>query len=125
MATKQVTARIEEELETKVRNIIEEQKRNIMGGEINLATVIRYSLEQYVKEYEEKKKGIVTLKFDMRNMTDNELKAVKEFAVVLAKEFKHDEALNSGEYDKIPPEYKYGVLQPLAMSELLKRELRK
>lgn len=73
-----IRARVSDELESKVKGVIAEQKENMMGGEINTSTVTRYALEQYVKEYEEKKKGIVTLKFDVKNMTDEQLEVVVE-----------------------------------------------
>lgn len=73
-----IRARVSDELESKLKCVIAEQKENMMGGEINTSTVTRYALEQYVKEYEEKKKGIVTLKFDVKNMTDEQLEVVVE-----------------------------------------------
>lgn len=120
-----IRARISDELESKVKGVIAEQEANMMGGEINISTVIRYALEQFIKEYEEKKDGIVTLKFDVKNMTENELDSVAECSKILSKEFNQDEALEEGTYDQIPLNYRYGYLHTIAIEEQFKREFGK
>lgn len=116
-----IRARISDELESKVKGVIAEQEKNMMGGEINISTVIRYALEQFIKEYEEKKDDIVTLKFDVKNMTENELDSVAECSKILSKAFNQDEALRDGTYDQIPLNYRYGRLSVDVANEYLKR----
>ena len=116
-----IRARISDELESKVKGVIAEQEANMMGGEINISTVIRYALEQFIKEYEEKKDGIVTLKFDVKNMTENELDSVAECSKILSKAFNQYEALEEGTYDQIPLNYRYGRLSVDVAKEYLKR----
>ena len=54
-----IRARVSDELEGKIQNIIDEVQKEAVGGvEINMSTVIRYALDNYIKEYEERKKGI-------------------------------------------------------------------
>mgnify|MGYP001632482204 CR=1 FL=1 len=73
MGTKQITARVDEELLQDVASRIEAIKRESRGGvEINLATVIRYSLEKYLEEQEEIDKDIKTVKFNLKAITDKE-----------------------------------------------------
>jgi hypothetical protein len=73
MGTKQITARVDEELLQDVASRIEAIKRESRGGvEINLATVIRYSLEKYLEEQEEIDKDIKIVKFNLKAITDKE-----------------------------------------------------
>lgn len=73
MGTKQITARVDEELLQDVASRIEAIKRESRGGvEINLATVIRYSLEKYLEEQEEIDNGIITVKFNLKEIDDKE-----------------------------------------------------
>ena len=120
-----IRARISDELESKVKGIIAEQEKNMMGGEINISTVTRYALEQFIKEYDEKRNDIVTLKFDVKNMTDEQLEVVAECAEILSKEFNQDEALEEGTYDQIPLNYRYGYLHTIVFKEQFKREFGK
>lgn len=120
-----IRARISDELESKVKGIIAEQEKNMMGGEINISTVTRYALEQFIKEYDEKRNDIVTLKFDVKNMTDEQLEVVAECAEILSKEFNQDEALEEGTYDQIPLNYRYGYLHTIVFKEQIEREFGK
>lgn len=73
MGTKQITARVDEDLLNKISSRIESIKSESRGGtEINLATVIRYSLEKYLEEQEEIDKDIKTIKIDLKSMSDKE-----------------------------------------------------
>lgn len=71
MAT--IRARISDELEKQIQEKIEKLKENAVGGmEINISTVIRYSLEKYLQEQEEIEKNIKTLKIDLESINDTE-----------------------------------------------------
>lgn len=73
MGTKQITARVDEDLLNKISSRIESIKNESRGGtEINLATVIRYSLEKYLEEQKEIDKDIKTVKFDLKAINDKE-----------------------------------------------------
>lgn len=68
-----IRARVSDELEEKIEKIIEDvRKEAVLGSEINLSTVIRYALDNYIKEYEERKKEILTVKFDLKAINDKE-----------------------------------------------------
>lgn len=89
MATKQITARVEEELLNEIGSRIESIKKESRGGtEINLATVIRYSLEKYLEEQKEIDKDIKTVKFDLKAINDKEkLEKLQEAAKQLSEVF--------------------------------------
>lgn len=73
MGTKQITARVDEDLLNKISSRIESIKNESRGGtEINLATVIRYSLEKYLEEQEEIDRDIKTIKIDLKSIGDKE-----------------------------------------------------
>ena len=73
MGTKQITARVDEDLLNKISSRIESIKNESRGGtEINLATVIRYSLEKYLEEQEEIERDIKTIKIDLKSIGDKE-----------------------------------------------------
>lgn len=116
-----IRARISDELESKVKGVIAEQEKNMMGGEINISTVTRYALEQFIKEYDEKRNDIVTLKFDVKNMTDEQLEVVAECSKILSKAFNEGEALREGAYEQIPLNYRYGYLHVVVAGEEFKR----
>lgn len=84
-----IRARVSDELEERLEDIIEEVKKESVGGvEINMSTVIRYALDNYIKEYEERKKGISTVKFNINEITSKEkLEAIKEAANTLSEVF--------------------------------------
>ena len=68
-----IRARISDEAEEKIESIINEVREEAFGGvEINLSTVIRYALDNYIKEYEERKQDIKTVKFDLKAIEDKE-----------------------------------------------------
>lgn len=68
-----IRARVSDELEERIENIINEVREEAVGGvEINLSTVIRYALDNYIKEYEERKQDIKTVKFDLKAIEDKE-----------------------------------------------------
>lgn len=78
MATKQITVRIDEELEKQILNRIKAIKNNSRGGvEINLSSVIRYSLEQYLNEQNELDRGVINIKFELDKMDEENLKKSK------------------------------------------------
>lgn len=69
-----IRARVSDELEEKIEKIIEEVREEAVGGvEINLSTVIRYALDNYIKEYEERKKGIEVVKFNINELSNEQL----------------------------------------------------
>ena len=73
MATKQITARVDEELLDKIGSRRESIKKESRGGtEINLATVIRYSLEKYLEEQEEIDQDVKTIKINLKSINDKE-----------------------------------------------------
>lgn len=81
MATKQITARVDEELLQDVASRIEAIKRESRGGvEINLATVIRYSLEKYLEEQEEIDKDIQVIKFDLNKISEDKLRKLEKIS---------------------------------------------
>lgn len=96
MGTKQITARVDEELLNKIGSRIESIKKESRGGtEINLATVIRYSLEKYLEEQEEIDKDIKTIKLDLKSMQDKEKleklqKAIEELSEVFSAGYKEE-----------------------------------
>lgn len=89
MGTKQITARVDEDLLNKISSRIESIKNESRGGtEINLATVIRYSLEKYLEEQEEIDRDIKTIKIDLKSIGDKEkLEKLQEAAEQLSEVF--------------------------------------
>lgn len=89
MGTKQITARVDEDLLNKISSRIESIKNESRGGtEINLATVIRYSLEKYLEEQEEIDRDIKTVKFDLKAISDKEkLEKLQEATELLSDVF--------------------------------------
>ncbi|WP_026888043.1 hypothetical protein [Clostridium beijerinckii] len=78
MPTKQITVRLEDELEKKVQFEIQKIKAQSRGGsEINLSSVIRYSLEKYVQEQNELDNGVITLKFNVNKISKCDLKRLE------------------------------------------------
>lgn len=95
-----IRARISDELEERIHSIIEEIKDNAVGGvEINLSTVIRYSLENYVKEYENNRKGINSVNFDFDSFTLEQINEIKEPIKRIA-EIKDIESISNGQFKK-------------------------
>lgn len=96
MGTKQITARVDEELLNEIGLRIESIKNESRGGtEINLATVIRYSLEKYLEEQKEIDKDIKTIKFDLKSMQDKEKleklqNAIEELSEVFSVGYKEE-----------------------------------
>lgn len=74
-----IRARVSDELEERIEKIIEEVKEESFGGiEINLSTVIRYALDNYIKEYEERKQGIEVVKFNINELSDEQLTKIQK-----------------------------------------------
>lgn len=95
-----IRARISDELEEKIHTIIEEIKENAVGGvEINLSTVIRYSLENYIKEYENNKKGVNVVNFDFDSFTLEQLNEIQEPIRKIA-QIKDIENISNGQFEK-------------------------
>ena len=88
MATKNINIRIDEELIEKIQKRIAKNKETARGGmEINLSTVVRYSLEKYLEEEEELDRGVVTSKFDLDKLSIEDLKKLSKITEQLHKEF--------------------------------------
>lgn len=88
MATKQITVRLEEELEKKVQFEIQKIKNQSRSGvEINLSTVIRYSLEKYLEEQKQLDEGVITLKFNVNKLSASDLKKLEKVVEQLTEIF--------------------------------------
>lgn len=87
-----IRARISDEAEERIENIINEVREEAVGGvEINLSTVIRYALDNYIKEHEERKQGIEVVKFNIDKLTNEQLDRVREATELILK----DENINN------------------------------
>lgn len=74
-----INCRIPDELEEALKRVIAEVQVEAPGGvEISLSTVMRYSLEKYLKEYQERKDKVLTLKINPNKLSINELEKVSE-----------------------------------------------
>lgn len=74
-----INCRIPDELEEALKRVIAEVQVESPGGvEISLSTVMRYSLEKYLKEYQERKDKVLTLKINPNKLSMNELEKVSE-----------------------------------------------
>lgn len=83
-----IRARISDELEKEIQARIEKLKENARGGmEVNMSTVIRYSLERYVQEQNELDNGVITLKFDVNKLSKCDLKRLETVAEQLTEIF--------------------------------------
>lgn len=83
-----IRARISDELEQEIQARIEKLKENARGGmEVNMSTVIRYSLERYVQEQNELDNGVITLKFDVNKLSKCDLKRLETVAEQLTEIF--------------------------------------
>lgn len=99
MGTKQITVRIDEDLEKAILNRIQIIKQESRGGiEINLSSVIRYSLEQYLKEQTEIDRGVVNIKFELDKMDEENLKEIRHIANQITDKFSvgYEEIVNLG-----------------------------
>ncbi|WP_294378190.1 hypothetical protein [uncultured Clostridium sp.] len=78
MSTKQITARIDDELIKRVQLRINKIKEESRGGtEINLSTVIRYALEKYLEEQEEIDRNVFNLKFEIDKLDISDLEKLE------------------------------------------------
>lgn len=89
MATKQITVRLDSELEKKVQSEIKKIIKKSRGGtEINLSSVIRYALANYITQQREIDDGVVILKFNLNKLQIMSLKklemAMKQLTNVLS-----------------------------------------
>lgn len=95
-----IRARVSDELEEKIQNIIDEVQKEAVGGvEINMSTVIRYALDNYIKEYEERKKGIEVVKFNIDEFSNEQLKKIQS-ATKLILDDESIELVSNGEFKK-------------------------
>lgn len=83
-----IRAIVSEELKESVQSQINKIKQNSRGGtEVNLSTVIRYSLEKYIEEQEKLDREVITLDFDLNNISYKQLKELEEVTEKLANIF--------------------------------------
>lgn len=95
-----IRARVSDELEERIENIINEVREEAVGGvEINLSTVIRYALDNYIKEYEERKQGIEVIKFNLDELSDEQLKSVREATRLILK-YENIDKVDNGNFKK-------------------------
>lgn len=111
-----IRARISDEAEEKIESIINEVREEAVGGvEINLSTVIRYALDNYIKEYEERKQDIKTVKFDLKAIEDKEkLEKLQEAIEGLSEVFSvgYKEEMNLGiEFFKLSEAINYRLFE--------------
>lgn len=112
-----IRARVSDELEEKIQNIIDEVQKEAVGGvEINMSTVIRYALDNYIKEYEERKNEVITLKFNLSNISDYKLNKLEEISSELSKLF------SCGWEEEIPLVKSTFMLNEAVKYELYKRK---
>lgn len=73
MATS-INTRISDELEKKLNEVQEDIKLKApRGAEVTYSSIVRGGLEKLIEEHEEEKKGIVTVKYDLKSMTNDEI----------------------------------------------------
>lgn len=68
-----IRARITEEQDAKLVNIIKELQAKAPGAEVNVSTITRYALEKYINEYE---KEVLTVEIPLKTASDDELKVL-------------------------------------------------
>lgn len=72
---------VPDDLKEKIQTEIERVKRKSRGGvEVNMSTVLRYSLEKYLEEQKELDEGVITLKFNVNKLSVNDLKKLEPIA---------------------------------------------
>lgn len=78
MARKQITFRVEEELEKEVKEIGKEIERSNPGAEANFSTISRYAMEEYVRVYKARcKMESIFLEIPVDNLTFEQLEELE------------------------------------------------
>lgn len=88
MATS-INLRLNDELEERLKEKVEEIKKNTpLGAEVNNSTVVRGALIEFFNKLEEEKKEIITVKFDLKAISDKEkLEKLQEATELLSDVF--------------------------------------
>lgn len=69
-----INCRIPDELEVDLKRAMLEIQRNAPGGvEVNFSTIMRYSLEKYLEEYQERKDKVSTIKINPKKLNNEEI----------------------------------------------------
>lgn len=78
MARKQITFRVEEELEKEVKEIGKEIERSNPGAEANFSTISRYAMEEYVRVYKSRcKMDSLFLEIPVDNLSLEQLEKIE------------------------------------------------
>ncbi len=82
-----INCRIPDELEVDLKRAMLEIQRNAPGGaEVNFSTIMRYSLEKYLEEYQERKDKVSTIKINPNKLSVDELGQVGKILSNASKE---------------------------------------
>lgn len=80
MATS-INLRINDELEKKLKETVEDIKKNTpLGAEVNNSTVVRGALIDFFNKLEEEKKDIQVIKFDLNKISEDKLRKLEKIS---------------------------------------------